>query len=132
MIVWEVTCVYKLSVIRREACRQRDPPQTLAMQARRNEAQINNTVSMLTTSRGTTQENSNPTNVPNTLPSYPTGVNPKAPPDLYTSSAPTAVDIQEKNPFPPDKNDPPHQALVHAAEMALAPADMPPKYSDLF
>ena len=116
--------------MRREACRRRDPPQSQAMLAQRNGARIINTVSMLTTSRGTTQENANPTNVPNILPSHQTGVNPKAPPDLY-SSVPTTVEVHVKSPLPPDTDDPPKSATC-ACCMAVAPTDMPPKYSDHF
>ena len=100
-------------------------------QPQRNDTRDISTVSMVATSRGTTQGNANPTNVPNTLPSYPTGVNPMAPPSL-SSKEPTTAAMPGKSPLQPSTVDPPHHPHVHAAGTVASTADMPPKYSDLF
>ena len=123
-------CLQIICYIRSLGRSLRDQPNQ--PQPQRNETHVINTVSMVATSRGTTEGNANPTNVPNTLPSYPIGVNPMAPPNLYSKEPTRTAAMPGKSPLPPDTVDPPHHPHVHAAGMAVAPADMPPKYSDLF
>ena len=121
----DLICVYKSYVTCRESSRHEDD----SPQPQRNEAHDINNVSMVATPSETTQGNTNPANVSNTLPSCPTGVNPMAEPNLC-SMDPTTVAMLEKSPLQTDTDDPPQHSPVHPPDMAVAPADMTPQYPE--